>query len=97
MYYGRHIAHSQNIPTSNHDTAIPELVRKLADKDVVIFTCMLSQQRGPRSALKYARARERLLKDSEDGGRVNADVKDDQKAGQKVVVLLGGFEGWVRA
>ena len=37
---------------------LPTLLRKLADKPVVVFHCALSQQRGPSAALKYLRARE---------------------------------------
>jgi Cdc25 family phosphatase len=40
---------------------MPELVRKLKDKDTVVFHCALSQQRGPSAALLYLRERERLL------------------------------------
>lgn len=67
---------------------------------------MLSQQRGPASALKYARERERLLKGAKDGGRVRIDAVADEdgdgdgkeeEGAQKVAVLQGGFEGWIRA
>lgn len=67
---------------------------------------MLSQQRGPSAALKYARERERLLKKgvsiekldaASEGDKEGTDAaaKDDDGA-QKVVVLQGGFEEWVR-
>lgn len=77
-YIGGHIRGCQNIPTQQHDYAIPELVRKLKDQEMVVFHCTLSQQRGPGSALKYLREKERL----------GADDK------QKVVVLDGGFSKW---
>jgi hypothetical protein len=36
-------------------------VRKLKDKETVVFHCALSQQRGPSAALQYIRERDRLL------------------------------------
>lgn len=79
----RHIAGSMHVPSSTHDTTLPELVRRLADKETVVFHCMLSQQRGPSAALKYARERERLLGSS-------------ARTAQEVVILQGGFDGWVQ-
>ncbi|KAF7198626.1 CDC25-like phosphatase YCH1, partial [Pseudocercospora fuligena] len=80
-YIGGHIRGCQNVPTATHDYRIPELVRTLKDKDTVVFHCALSQQRGPSSALKYLRERERLQgKDAEEK--------------QKVYVLDGGFSKW---
>jgi Cdc25 family phosphatase len=49
------------------DLKIPELVRKLQDKETVVFHCALSQQRGPSAALRYIRERERLLGKSQSG------------------------------
>lgn len=80
-YIGGHIKGSRNIPVHTHDHALPELVRTLADKETVVFHCALSQQRGPKAALRYLRERERLL-----------GVVDEKK--QKVLVLEGGFVKW---
>ncbi|ESZ91318.1 hypothetical protein SBOR_8293 [Sclerotinia borealis F-4128] len=60
-HIGGHIKHSTHIPSSTLDYKIPELVRKLKDKDTVVFHCALSQQRGPSAALKYIRERERIM------------------------------------
>lgn len=60
-HIGGHIKGSSHIPSSTLDFKIPELVRKLQDKDTVVFHCALSQQRGPSAALRYLRERERLL------------------------------------
>lgn len=49
------------MPSTTLDHKIPELVRKLKDKETVVFHCALSQQRGPSAALKYIRERDRLL------------------------------------
>jgi rhodanese-related sulfurtransferase len=80
-YIGGHIAGCQNVPVNTHDYRIPELVRTLKDKDVVVFHCALSQQRGPSSALRYLREKERLEGVGKEGG-------------QKVYVLEGGFVKW---
>ncbi|KAF2156745.1 Rhodanese-like protein [Myriangium duriaei CBS 260.36] len=58
-YIGGHILGCRNVPVHTHDTAMPELVRTLRSADIVVFHCALSQQRGPASALRYARERER--------------------------------------
>ena len=88
------------------DWRMSELVRTLKDKDVVVFHCALSQQRGPAAALRYLRERERLL------GTTAADAnteqatgldKEEQKGakeglskskGQEIFVLQGGFVKW---
>ncbi|CAK1363580.1 Dual specificity phosphatase Cdc25 [Cercospora beticola] len=80
-YIGGHIRGCQNVPTATHDYRMPELVRTLKEKNTIIFHCALSQQRGPSSALKYLRERERLH------GK-------DAEQNQKVYVLDGGFQKW---
>lgn len=82
-YIGGHILNCINLPVSSHDYRMPELVRTLRDKDTVVFHCALSQQRGPSSALRYLRERERLVGDE----GVDAN-------GQRVYVLEGGFVKW---
>lgn len=60
-HIGGHIKHSIHAPSTTLDTKIPELVRKLKNKETVVFHCALSQQRGPSAALRYIRERDRLL------------------------------------
>ena len=60
-HIGGHIRTSIHAPSSTLDYKIPELVRKLKDKETVVFHCALSQQRGPSAALRYIRERDRLL------------------------------------
>ncbi|KAH8805007.1 hypothetical protein F5884DRAFT_735834 [Xylogone sp. PMI_703] len=60
-HVGGHINTSTHVPSSTLSHAIPALVHKLAEKEIVVFHCALSQQRGPSAALAYLRARERLL------------------------------------
>ncbi|KAH8172149.1 rhodanese-like domain-containing protein [Sarocladium implicatum] len=84
-HVGGHIKGSTHVPSGQLDVQMPTLVRKLADKDTVVFHCALSQQRGPSAALKYLREKEEMLK------RVGAG---EGKKEQKVFVLDRGFVGW---
>lgn len=89
-YIGGHILGCTNVPSGNLDWKLPELVRTLKDKDVVVFNCALSQQRAPSAALRYLRERDKTLakeaaKKAEEGGNVRE---------QKVYVLEGGFVKW---
>lgn len=84
-HIGGHIKGSSWIPTSELEARIPELVRLHRDKDKVVFHCMLSQQRGPSSALKFARALQ------------TAALKEKSAQGvtwPEVYVLEGGFGMW---
>lgn len=69
---------------------MPTLLRKLADKDTVIFHCALSQQRGPSAALQYLREKEATASGS--GGFKSTE--SGEKKAQKVYVLDRGFVGW---
>ncbi|KFY13499.1 hypothetical protein V492_03229 [Pseudogymnoascus sp. VKM F-4246] len=60
-HIGGHILSSMHVPSNTLDYAIPSLIRKLADKEIVIFHCALSQVRGPKAAAQYMRERDRLL------------------------------------
>ena len=57
-HIGGHIRSSIHVPSSNLPDRITELVDTLAEKDIVVFHCSLSQQRGPGAALKYLRERD---------------------------------------
>lgn len=70
---------------------MPTIVRKFKDKQTVVFHCALSQQRGPRAALKYLRERDGLLRVLGEKSRPNEEEKD---GGQRVYVLDRGFQGW---
>ena len=60
-HIGGHIATSMHVASSTLDYAMPQLVRTLRETDVVVFHCMLSQQRGPGAALRYMRQREKMV------------------------------------
>ncbi|RWA04813.1 hypothetical protein EKO27_g10285 [Xylaria grammica] len=80
-HIGGHIRNSLHFPSRSLDATMSTLLRKLADKDTVVFHCALSQQRGPGAALRYLRERE--------AAGAGAETK-----AQKVLVLDRGFVGW---
>lgn len=86
-YIGGHIKGSTNVPSQQLDAMLPTLVRKLKDKQAVVFHCALSQQRGPSAALRYLRER----------GDVLAALGIDAAPPQVVYVLHRGFSGWQKA
>ncbi|KAI0435459.1 Rhodanese-like protein [Xylaria sp. FL1042] len=78
-HIGGHIRTSMHFPTQSLDATMPTLMRKLADKDIVVFHCAQSQQRGPSAALRYLREKE---------------ARGESLDKQKVYILDGGFIGW---
>jgi rhodanese-related sulfurtransferase len=98
-HIGGHIRGSTWVPSSELDYKTPELVRTLKDKEVVVFHCVLSQQRGPSAALRYLREKRRLDSESktESKGEVEEAAEGEkmqEDKGQKVLVLRGGFSEW---
>lgn len=105
-HIGGHIRGSTWMPSSQLDYKSPELVRMLKDKDVVVFHCALSQQRGPSAALRYLREKERLdpkanltskgeVKEEGAGKKETEEgAKEEKSKEQKVYVLRGGFTEW---
>ncbi|KAI2606971.1 Rhodanese-like protein [Hypoxylon fragiforme] len=95
-HIGGHIKSSLHFPSTSLDATLPTLLRRLADKDVVVFHCALSQQRGPAAALRYLR--EKAAKEQAEGEK--AAVKQaggeggEEKKSQQVYVLDKGFVGW---
>ena len=76
----------------------------MADKEIVVFHCALSQQRGPTAALRYMRERQSKTQRRRDGdlaatvegeGEGEGEIaSNDQPAEQEVYVLDRGFVGW---
>lgn len=105
-YIGGHINSSINIPSTSLDHKLPQVAEDLAQKDIVVFHCSLSQQRGPGAALKYLRERDGGNKDGKGGVKGGAEENEKaekglegQQAGkvkkeQEVYVLDGGFVKW---
>ena len=100
-HVGGHIAHSMHFPSPNLDYQMPTMLRKCAEKDVVVFHCALSQQRGPSAALRYLRERDaKAAKDRKDMGSPAFEAEGGLAAEggevkeQDVFVLDGGFVKW---
>lgn len=96
-HIGGNITGSQWVPVNQLDVRMPELIRTLKDKERVIFHCMLSQQRGPKAALAYARAKHRAeQKEATEKANSNSDGTRDKTSSskQEVCVLEGGFGSW---
>ncbi|KAI0452027.1 Rhodanese-like protein [Xylaria acuta] len=87
-HIGGHIRTSMHFPSNSLDATMPTLLRRLADKETVVFHCALSQQRGPSAALRYLREREAA------GGTVAGNKEGGSDKKQKVYVLDRGFVGW---
>jgi len=99
-HVGGHISNSMHVPSSSLDYRIPELIRKLADKQIVVFHCALSQQRGPSAALRYMREKESsgLAGKAVDGSKAEeavggVDEEEMADAGKGDVVEDVGVEG----
>lgn len=87
-YIGGHIRGCINVPSPSLDWKMPELVRQLKDKEIVVFHCALSQQRGPSAALSYLGEKERVSPVKKD------KASEEQEQKQQVYVLEGGFVKW---
>lgn len=103
-HIGGHIKSSDWVPANELDARIPELMRVHKDKEKIVFHCMLSQQRGPAAALKFARAmkdkneRERKqqqqVEGKEEGKKADGGAMGDKDPRPEVCVLEGGFGTW---
>ena len=106
-HVGGHIHTSQHVPSTTLDHKIPELVRTLAEKQMVVFHCALSQERGPRAAQRYMEEREKKMKSGDvgrstgppeigikDGGITKVSAISDETKQQEVFILDKGFVGW---
>lgn len=101
-HVGGHIFTSTNVPSTTLDDKIPELVRKLMDKEIVVFHCALSQQRGPTAAMRYDGERKKAIqKIRGKNGKAREERQEPEEAGgeevvqeQQVYILDGGFVKW---
>ncbi len=102
-HVGGHIHSSIHVPSSILDQRTPEIVDSLADKEVVVFHCALSQQRGPGAALRYLRERDAKLKkrgtsDTRDEAiktqlKKNMEDQELEKADEGDEVKVSGYRG----
>lgn len=84
-HVGGHIKGSHHVPSTDLDFRMPQIVRTLADKEIVVFHCALSQERGPRAARWYQEEKGKESKDSKEANVPRA---------QEIYVLDKGFVGW---
>lgn len=101
-HIGGHIKGSQWVPINQLDARMPELLRVNQGKERVVFHCMFSQQRGPKAALAYARAKAYAVEKATRDGAKDENQKGDaaetavkhKTGGQEICVLEGGFGNW---
>lgn len=82
-FFGGNIAGAVHYPSTTIEQHMEQLMQDIRSRNasVVVFHCMLSQQRGPRSALKFGRYLESSL---------------PRELEIETAVLQGGFNGWQR-
>lgn len=95
-HIGGHIRSSLNYPSHTLDYTMSEIVRLLAEKEMVIFHCALSQERGPKAARRYLEEKERLRNSSKPATEKNEETNKQHQvlSEQEVYVLDRGFVGW---
>lgn len=77
-HVGGHIRSSINVPSSSLDNRMPEIIDTLGDKEIVVFHCALSQQRGPGAALRYLRERDSKSKRQDTNEARQESTTDDK-------------------
>ena len=102
-HVGGHIRSSIHVPSSTLPYRTTEIIDTLADKDIIVFHCSLSQQRGPTAALKYLREKDSKLKKQGTSDHFNEaqdpqakkDREDQEleKADQGEEVKVASFSG----
>lgn len=97
-YVGGHIKTSQHIEAKNfkNETSLQTLSHLLNNmkqnhQDTIVFHCMLSQQRGPSSAMRFMRYLNERIELSQDQDELEFVTNI------KVYVLRGGFGKWQEA
>ncbi|KAG9019886.1 hypothetical protein FRB90_000016 [Tulasnella sp. 427] len=83
-FLGGNIVNCLRSPSETFEEDLDGLIEKTKGVHHVIFHCALSQQRGPKAALTYAKRRQA---EKEATSSANADGQDEQE----VLVLRGGF------
>lgn len=101
---GGHIPGSINMPAGTFHENVDKLLKQATSADTVIFHCMFSQQRGPRTARMFAEALQAQAKQhqSSSSSDSTATADNDAKSSDStlkqptVAVLTGGFKGWLK-
>lgn len=91
-YIGGHIINCKHIESTKfkNNSTMSLLLNNLRtmNQNTVIFHCMLSQQRGPSSAMKFMRYLNEKLENSND----NDEIEFIQN--MNIFILRGGFSNW---
>ncbi|KAG8920874.1 hypothetical protein FRC01_000551 [Tulasnella sp. 417] len=87
-FSGGNIVSCLQSPSEKFEEDVDELIEKTKDVPRVIFHCHMSQQRGPKAALAYAKRRQ-VEKDAT--ADVNTAQPEQSQAKQEILVLRGGF------
>jgi rhodanese-related sulfurtransferase len=93
-FVGGHVTSALNVPSKQFRDRLDELYAAAAGKDLVVFHCMHSQQRGPRCARIMGESIDARTLADIDSGVALAD--STAAAFPSIVVLTGGFDGWAQ-
>ena len=81
-HIGGHIAGSVHFPSTSLYRQLTQLQRRCVDKDLVVFHCMLSQQRGPAAAAQFAQ-------------HMAQQHAQNNTPMPRIAILEKGMTGWV--
>lgn len=87
-FEGGNIVSCMRSPSEKFEEDLDGLVEKTKDVPRVIFHCTLSQQRGPKAALTYAKRRQAEKVAATDPDAPQPEQPQDE---QEILVLRGGF------
>ncbi|KIY46691.1 Rhodanese-like protein [Fistulina hepatica ATCC 64428] len=94
-YIGGHIVNSLNIPSrelNDSDKARRDLVKRAENVELVIFHCMLSQERGPKAARIYRETRESSTSTPQDIAILRDGFSGFQQKFKDDPLLVEGWE-----
>lgn len=95
---GGHVAGSLHVPSESFHHDIERVRLAARGKQIVVFHCMQSQQRGPRCAMIMAQAVAKQQQEEENAAAASgsASATATAEAFPPIVILEDGFSGWVR-
>lgn len=95
-FRGGNIRGAHNSPSNSFDSKVDELVKDTKDTPIVVFHCMLSQQRGPKAARVRIDRSPIINIQVVTCAQIYAETRDalqtqGKDQGHEVYVLRGGF------
>ncbi|KDN37250.1 Rhodanese-like protein [Tilletiaria anomala UBC 951] len=88
-FEGGNIKGAINVPSSNFENKVADLVKALQHKDKIVLHCALSQQRGPKAARIYSEAKQA------DTQKADSALEGNELGiSQEIYVLRDGFGGF---